>query len=144
MNGNCVNASRAREAQVCIPESGLQGMLHATSTALDIPSGRAVDHDGARIWNSTYGSGDPVVLLHDGLGHSGNWAAQVLALFARDHRASLIDGHYASLSPTPNDFGAFVDADTLMMQTQPNWSADDLHDIRVPVTIAPSEHEEFI
>lgn len=194
-----------------------------------------VDHDGARIWYSTYGSGDPVVLLHGGLGHSGNWGAQVPALLAAGYRAILIDsrGHgrstrdarpysyelmatdvravmdalrldsaslvgwsdgacaalilartdparvtrvfffgcnmdpsgtksdwapnpivdrcfgrhakdYARLSATPNDFRAFVDAVTLMMQTQPSYSADDLREIRVPVTIAQSEHDEFI
>jgi hypothetical protein len=32
-----------------------------------------VDHDGARIWYATYGAGSPVILLHGGLGHSGNW-----------------------------------------------------------------------
>ncbi|WP_369127399.1 alpha/beta fold hydrolase, partial [Providencia stuartii] len=32
-----------------------------------------VDHDGARIWYATFGSGPPVILLHGGLGHSGNW-----------------------------------------------------------------------
>ena len=32
-----------------------------------------VEHEGARIWYATYGSGSPVVLLHGGLGHSGNW-----------------------------------------------------------------------
>jgi pimeloyl-ACP methyl ester carboxylesterase len=31
-----------------------------------------------------------------------------------------------------------------MQQTQPNFSADDLAKIRVPVVIAQSEHEEFI
>ena len=39
-----------------------------------------VEHDGARIWYSTYGSGSPVILLHGGLGHSGNWGYQVPAL----------------------------------------------------------------
>jgi hypothetical protein len=33
---------------------------------------RYVEHDGARIWYATYGSGSPVILLHGGLGHSGN------------------------------------------------------------------------
>jgi hypothetical protein len=28
-----------------------------------------VDHDGARSWYATYGSGSPVILLHGGLGH---------------------------------------------------------------------------
>ena len=36
-----------------------------------------VEHDGARIWYATYGSGSPVILLHGGLGHSGNWGYQV-------------------------------------------------------------------
>ena len=31
-----------------------------------------------------------------------------------------------------------------MMKTQPNYSANDLAEIRVPVTIAQSEHDEFI
>ena len=54
-----------------------------------------VDHDGARIWYTTYGSGSPVILLHGGLGHSGNWGYQVPALVSSGHRAVLIDsrGH---------------------------------------------------
>ena len=39
-----------------------------------------VEHDGARIWYAAYGSGSPVILLHGGLGHSGNWGYQVPAL----------------------------------------------------------------
>jgi pimeloyl-ACP methyl ester carboxylesterase len=54
-----------------------------------------VEHDGARIWYATYGSGPPVILLHGGLGHSGNWGYQVPALVGRGYRAVLIDsrGH---------------------------------------------------
>jgi pimeloyl-ACP methyl ester carboxylesterase len=54
-----------------------------------------VDHDGARIWYGTYGSGAPVILLHGGLGHSGNWGYQVPALVKNGYRAVLIDsrGH---------------------------------------------------
>jgi pimeloyl-ACP methyl ester carboxylesterase len=53
------------------------------------------DHDGARIWYATYGSGPPVILLHGGLGHSGNWGYQVLGLISSGHRVVLIDsrGH---------------------------------------------------
>jgi hypothetical protein len=36
-----------------------------------------VEHDGARIWYGTYGAGSAVILLHGGLGHSGNWGYQV-------------------------------------------------------------------
>jgi pimeloyl-ACP methyl ester carboxylesterase len=54
-----------------------------------------VEHQGARIWYSTHGSGWPVVLLHGGLGHSGNWGHQVPALVRSGFRAVLIDsrGH---------------------------------------------------
>jgi pimeloyl-ACP methyl ester carboxylesterase len=54
-----------------------------------------VEHDGARIWYATYWSGAPVILLHGGLGHSGNWGYQVPALVRRGYRAVVIDsrGH---------------------------------------------------
>jgi len=54
-----------------------------------------VEHDGARIWYATYGSGRPVILLHGGLGNSGNWGYQVPALVRNGYRAVLIDsrGH---------------------------------------------------
>ena len=54
-----------------------------------------VEHEGARIWYATYGSGSPVILLHGGLGHSGNWGYQVPDLLGSGYRAVLIDtrGH---------------------------------------------------
>jgi pimeloyl-ACP methyl ester carboxylesterase len=54
-----------------------------------------VEHDGARIWYAAYGSGPAVLLLHGGLGHSGNWGYQVPALVTSGYRAVLIDsrGH---------------------------------------------------
>src|SRR6202043_3197688 len=194
-----------------------------------------VDHDGARIWYATYGSGSPVILLHGGLGHSVNWGYQVPMLVGAGHRAVLIDsrGHgrstrdlrpfsyelmasdvlavmdalhlekaaivgwsdgacvalilamkaparvagvfffgcnmdpsgvkeitepnpildrclgrhakdYARLSATPDQFKAFAEAVGLMMKTQPNYSARDMAEIRAPVTIVQSEHDEFI
>jgi pimeloyl-ACP methyl ester carboxylesterase len=53
------------------------------------------ENDGARIWYAAYGAGIPVILLHGGLGHSGNWGYQVLALVENGYRAILIDsrGH---------------------------------------------------
>jgi pimeloyl-ACP methyl ester carboxylesterase len=194
-----------------------------------------VDHDGARIWYATYGCGSPVILLHGGLGHSGNWGYQVPALVRSGRRAVLIDsrGHgrstrdlrpfayelmasdvlavmdalhlekaavvgwsdgaciglilamtaatrisgvfffgcnmdpsgakdiaqpspildrcfgrhardYARLSVTPDQFKAFAAAVGEMMKTQPNYSARDMADIRAPVAIVQSEHDEFI
>ena len=54
-----------------------------------------VEHDGARIWYAAYGSGSPVIVLHGGLGHSGNWGYQVPGLVANSYRTILIDsrGH---------------------------------------------------
>jgi len=54
-----------------------------------------VEHDGAQIWYATYGSGLPVILLHGGLGHSGNWGYQVPALLRSGYQVVVIDsrGH---------------------------------------------------
>jgi pimeloyl-ACP methyl ester carboxylesterase len=54
-----------------------------------------VEHEGARIWRATYGSGSPVILLHGGLAHSGNWGYQVPTLVSAGYRVILIDsrGH---------------------------------------------------
>ena len=54
-----------------------------------------VENESARIWYVTYGSGFPVILLHGGLGHSGNWGYQVPALVKSGYRAIVIDsrGH---------------------------------------------------
>lgn len=54
-----------------------------------------VAHDGARIWYAAYGFGAPVILLHGGLGHGGNWGWQVPALVEAGYRAVVIDarGH---------------------------------------------------
>jgi pimeloyl-ACP methyl ester carboxylesterase len=193
-----------------------------------------IDHDGARIWYAAYGSGSPVILLHGGLGHSGNWGYQVPALIKSGYRTVVIDsrGHgrskrdsrpysyelmasdvsivmdtlhiekaglvgwsdgactalilaskapsrvegvfffacnmdpsgtkeiefgptlkrcfsrhvkdYKQLSTTPEQFDQFSEAVGLMQRTQPNYSADDLAQISVPVAIVQSEHDEFI
>ncbi|WEX76078.1 alpha/beta hydrolase [Sinorhizobium numidicum] len=193
-----------------------------------------VENDGARIRYATHGAGPPVILLHGGLGHSGNWGYQVPALLKSGRQVVLIDsrGHgrstrdlrrftyelmasdvlavmdalrlkkaavvgwsdgactalilamkvpdriagvfffgcnmdpsgakefvstptidrcfrrhakdYADLSTTPDQFEAFVEAVSEMMKTEPNYSAAALADIRVPVAIVHSEHDDFI
>lgn len=193
-----------------------------------------VAHDHARIWYAAYGSGPAVILLHGGLGHSGNWGYQVPALVRAGYRAVVIDsrGHgrstrderpfsyermasdvlavmdtlgleraslvgwsdgactalvlaanapsraagvlffacnmdpsgakafeptpvvercferhvkdYAQLSATPGQFDAFSGAVGQMQRTQPNYSAHELAQISVPVTVVHSEHDEFI
>jgi pimeloyl-ACP methyl ester carboxylesterase len=205
--------------------------------ALPLPEGKIrgfVENDGARIWYAAYGSGSPVILLHGGLGNSGNWGYQIPALVEAGYRAIVIDsrGHgrstwdgrpfsydlmatdvlavmdtlqidkaslvgwsdgactslvlaskspqraagvfffgcnmdpsgtkefeftptvqrcfsrhvkdYKQLSSTPDQFEAFSEAVGLMQRTQPDYSADDLAQIQVPVTIVHSEHDEFI
>jgi pimeloyl-ACP methyl ester carboxylesterase len=51
---------------------------------------------------------------------------------------------YARLSTTPEHFKDFVEDVSLMQRTQPNYTAQDLARISVPVLIVQSEHEEFI
>ena len=54
-----------------------------------------VEHAGARIWYAAYGTGQPLVLLHGGLGNSGNWGYQLAALVSAGCRVVLVDsrGH---------------------------------------------------
>ncbi|WP_118182984.1 alpha/beta fold hydrolase [Paraburkholderia phosphatilytica] len=193
-----------------------------------------VAHDGAQLWYASHGKGSTVILLHGGLGHSGNWGHQVPALVAAGYRTITIDsrGHgrstrdarpfsyellasdvlavmdtlgigraaivgwsdgactalvlarqapqrvagvlffacnmdasgtkpfvatplidrcfarhrqdYAERSATPDQFDAFVAAVGEMQRTQPEYRAEDLAEIRVPVLVAQSANDEFI
>jgi pimeloyl-ACP methyl ester carboxylesterase len=51
---------------------------------------------------------------------------------------------YQGLSPTPNDYGAFMAQVTKMWETQPHFSADDLHGIHTPTWIVDGDHDEAI
>jgi len=71
-------------------------IFEANGVALPVTNEHGyVENDGARIWYATFGSGSPVILLHGGLGHSGNWGFQVPALLSHDYRVVVIDsrGH---------------------------------------------------
>lgn len=194
-----------------------------------------VECDGARIWHAVYGHGRPVVLLHGGLGHSGNWGRVVPGLVAQGQEVLVVDsrGHgrssrderpysylqmahdvravlaarqipsaalvgwsdgactalvlaslhpelvegvlffgcnmdgsgtktitdwgtviprcfsrhqkdYQALSATPEAFEAFADAVGLMQRTQPEYTADQIAAIDVPVTVVHAEGDEFI
>jgi pimeloyl-ACP methyl ester carboxylesterase len=54
-----------------------------------------VENEGARIWFAAYGSDPAVILLHGGLGNSGNWGYQVPAVIEAGYGAIVIDsrGH---------------------------------------------------
>lgn len=91
-----------------------------------------VEHDGARIWYATYGSGSPVILLHGGLGNSGNWGYQVPALIGNGYRAVVIDsrGHGRSTRDTrpytyelmASDVAAVMDVLSLESAAMVGWS----------------------
>ncbi len=51
---------------------------------------------------------------------------------------------YAKMSPTPDDFEAFVAQISEMWATQPNWTDAQVAAITVPVAIVVGEHDEAI
>jgi pimeloyl-ACP methyl ester carboxylesterase len=51
---------------------------------------------------------------------------------------------YRKLSPTPNEYDAFVKQISEMWATQPAWTAADLGKISVPVTLAIGDHDEAV
>ncbi|MEZ4678784.1 MAG: alpha/beta hydrolase [Caldilineaceae bacterium] len=51
---------------------------------------------------------------------------------------------YAQLSSTPEQFQQLMDDVSAMQQTQPNYTAAQLAQVSVPVTVVHSEHDEFI
>lgn len=51
---------------------------------------------------------------------------------------------YRRLSPTPGDWDSFLAVMGRMWRTEPDFTAEQLHSIRVPTTIADGEHEEII
>ena len=196
--------------------------------------GEYLDHDGARIWFASYGTGPAVVLLHGGMGNAGNFGHQVPSLLDSGYRVIVIDtrgqgrsswdgkpfsygqfaddvlavldrlrinqaaivgwsdgactalelakahpqrvtgvlffacnvnpdgvwpfsmtatignfltrhqADYVALSPTPDGFDAMSLALQVMQACQPNYTEQDLSDIRVPVLVLQAERDEFI
>jgi len=51
---------------------------------------------------------------------------------------------YEKLSPTPTEYDTFLARITKMWETQPHWTADDLHTIKVPTWIVDADHDEAI
>jgi pimeloyl-ACP methyl ester carboxylesterase len=92
---------------------------HGAAPLPDADQHGHVEHEGARIWYASYGSGAPVA--------------------ARRPRPRRQLG-----LPGSGQFEAFVAAVSLMMKSQPNYSALDLARIAVPTAIVHAEHDEFI
>jgi pimeloyl-ACP methyl ester carboxylesterase len=53
-------------------------------------------------------------------------------------------GEYAKLSPTPDDYDAFLRQIQAMWAQQPNWTQAQLGQIKVPTAIADGAHDEAI
>jgi pimeloyl-ACP methyl ester carboxylesterase len=51
---------------------------------------------------------------------------------------------YQTLSATPKDYSAFVDAISKMWATQPNWTPKQLGTIKTPVLVVDGDHDEAI
>jgi pimeloyl-ACP methyl ester carboxylesterase len=51
---------------------------------------------------------------------------------------------YAALSPTPDQYKSFFAQISKMWETQPNFTAEQLHGITVPVWIVDADHDEAI
>ncbi|EYD74700.1 Alpha/beta hydrolase fold protein [Rubellimicrobium mesophilum DSM 19309] len=218
-------AARAEDRWMSIPRPGPMPQANEEGMA---------DVNGIRMHYATYGAGDPVLLIHGGLGHGDIWSAQVADLM-KDHLVITADsrGHgrstrderpygydlmaedylalldhlgidkvdlvgwsdggiigldiamthperldhlfaqaanvttdgvdpsvatddvfnsyiawmaedYARMSPTPDQYDAFVEQISQMWASQPNWSDEELGKIAVPVTIALGDHDEAI
>lgn len=88
-----------------------------------LPSGGQtgwLEHAGAQLWYCSYGEGEPVILLHGGMGHSGNWSKQIPALIEQGYRPILLDsrGHGRS-SRDEQDFSyELMAADLLALLDQ--------------------------
>lgn len=192
------------------------------------------DVNGIKMYYATYGKGDPILLIHGGLGFADVWAKQVEDL-AKDHLVVVADsrGHgrstrtaepfgydlmtsdyvalidhlklgkvtlvgwsdggiigidmamknpdhltrviahaanvtvdgvkadvmenktfadyitragetYAKISPTPNEYDAFVGQISNMWMSQPAWTPEMLAKITVPVTVVIGDHDEAV
>lgn len=53
-------------------------------------------------------------------------------------------GEYQKLSPTPKEYDTFLAQITKMWETQPHFTADDLHRIKTPTWIVDADHDEAI
>lgn len=86
----------AEDRWMAVPVPG--PMPPATSTGM-------APVNGIEMYYATYGAGDPVLLIHGGLGHADIWSAQVVDLM-RDHLVIVADsrGHGRS-SRTAEPFG---------------------------------------
>lgn len=70
--------------------------------------------------------------------------SQIVETEAMEQAFARSQSDYARLSETPQDFQLVLDQMTALMQSEPNFSAEDLSAISRPVTIVHGELDEFI
>jgi len=110
-------------------------LKHFEDVGAELPPGGAsafVANDGAQIWHASFGAGSPVILLHGGLGHAGNWQHQVQPLVDAGHQVVVVDsrGHgRSSRDGRPYNYGlmatdvfAVMDAVGLKRAAIVGWS----------------------
>ncbi len=54
------------------------------------------------------------------------------------------EAEYGKLSPTPHDYKSFLAQIEKMWESQPNWTAAQLHAIKTPTWIVDADHDEAI
>ena len=102
---------------------------------VELPPGgveRIVENDGALLWVASYGHGPAVILLHGGMGHSGNFGKQVAAIAAagyrvvvadtRGHGRSTRDSRPFSYSLLASDLKSILDALQIEQASIVGWS----------------------
>ncbi|PCH70054.1 MAG: alpha/beta hydrolase [Rhodobacteraceae bacterium] len=79
-------------AVTALPPASAQELWETLSAPLPTPEATTSGYanvNGAQIYFATYGTGDPLILLHGGLGNTDYWGGQIDA-FAKDHKVITI------------------------------------------------------
>jgi pimeloyl-ACP methyl ester carboxylesterase len=110
-------------------------LIDFAANGVDLPPGgveSTVENDGARLWFASYGDGPSVILLHGGMGHSGNFGKQVAAIAAAGYRVVAVDsrGHGRSTRDSrpfsydllASDLEAVMDALAIERASIVGWS----------------------
>ena len=80
-------------------------LIDFAENGVDLPADgteSTVETDGATIWFASYGEGPAVILLHGGMGHSGNFGKQVAAIASAGYRVVVVDSRGQGRSSRDN------------------------------------------
>lgn len=113
-----------------LPKADIVGWSDGGIIGLDI----AMNHPDRIDKLFAFGANSTLAGLKDGFDQNPNFAAFI-------ERAGT---EYAKLSPTPNEYDAFLTQIGGMWASQPNWTPEQLGRIKTPTMIADGEHDEAI